>query len=102
MPVQTFGTVSTVDINIPANSSVKLQTQDLGGSVLVGWVKVTSDRLLRAASIFQFSTGGEITREAGVADSLATGSANVFVSYNGIFDSGVAMVNPTEELAVVA
>jgi hypothetical protein len=97
VPVQSVGTVNKVDLTIPANSSASVQTEDTGGPVITGWVRVTSDGLLRGTSIFQYSVDGDIAREAGVSDSLATGSANVFMKVADTYDSGVAIANPTED-----
>ncbi len=97
VPLQTLGSKSEVDVTVPANSSLAIQTQDQGGSLILGWVHVVSGEPLRGTTDFQFTEQQEIVREAGVADSLPTGSANVFISVGGSFNAGVAMANPTEQ-----
>jgi len=101
VPLRTFGTHDEVDVTIPANSSLGIQTLDQGGSLIVGWVRVSSDGPLRGTTDFQFTQEQEIVREAGVADSLPIGSSNVFISVGGGFNAGVAMANPTEQDAEV-
>jgi outer membrane protein assembly factor BamB len=101
VPLRTYGSRSELDVTIPASSSLGIQTQDEGGNLIVGWVHVLSDAPLRGTTDFQFSEDEEITREAGVADSLPIGSGNVFVRVGGAFNSGVAIANPTEQDAFV-
>jgi len=101
VPLETFGSESQVELLIPANSSVGIQTLDEGGSLISGWVRVLSDAPLRGMTDFQFTEGDEIMREAGVADALPIGSANVFINVGDGFNAGVAIANPTEQDAEV-
>ncbi|RPJ86590.1 MAG: hypothetical protein EHM18_05455 [Acidobacteria bacterium] len=97
VPLRTHGTKSEVEVTVPANSSLSIETLGQTQVVTVGWVHVVSDEPLRGTTNFQFTEGGEIVREAGVADSLPIGSANVFISVGGGFNAGVAIANPTEQ-----
>jgi len=97
VPLRTHGTKSEVDVTVPANSSLAIETLGQTQVVTVGWVHVVSDEPLRGTTNFQFTDGGEIVHEAGVADSLPIGSANVFISVGEGFNAGVAIANPTEQ-----
>ncbi len=97
VPLRTYGTKSELDVTIAPNSSLGIQTQDKGGALIVGWVRVVSDQPLRGTTDFQFTEDLEIVREAGVADAVPIGSANVFISVGGGFNAGVAVANPTEQ-----
>ena len=97
VPLRTYGTKSELDVTVAPNSSLGIQTQDKGGDLIVGWVRVVSDGSLRGTTDFQFTEDLEIVREAGVADALPIGSANVFISVGGGFNAGVAVANPTEQ-----
>ena len=96
-----FSVAPVATTKVPPNSSTEILvlSQDLG--VSVGWVRVTSDKLVRASSIFQFWRDGRVTNEAGVGDSPPAGSGNVFVKVGDGFDTGLAFANPNEEPAVV-
>jgi hypothetical protein len=101
VPLHSLGTESQLDVTVPPNSSLGIQTEDTGGNLIVGWVRVVSGAPLRGTTDFQFTEDDEIVREAGVADALPIGSANVFISVGGPFNAGVAMANPTEQDAEV-
>jgi outer membrane protein assembly factor BamB len=100
VPVEGRGTVNQFEVNVGSAASAVIQTTG-AGSLVWGWIRVSSDQPLRATSIFQYSSNEEIVREAGVGDAVAVGSANIFVSQGGVFNTGVAIANPTDEEATV-
>ncbi|MFB3905309.1 MAG: PQQ-binding-like beta-propeller repeat protein [Acidobacteriota bacterium] len=97
VPLKDLGTLSQVAVTVPPNSSVGIQTEDTGGALIVGWVRVVSDGLLRGTADFQLTQDEEIVREAGVADAVPTAQANIFVRVGGGFNAGVAIADPTEQ-----
>jgi len=101
VPLRSFGTQFEVQVTIPPNSSTAVQTLDQGGNLVSGWVRVGSTVPLHGTTNFQYSEQQDIVREAGVADAVAIGAANIFVSVGGGFNAGVAMANPTEQDAEV-
>ena len=102
--IEDIGTASSVPFSIPPRASTKIQTLGLGPIGSPGWALVHSDQPLHGSSIFQFTQGGVILLEAGVANSPPTGSANAFVSNlltvaGNRLNTGVAIVNPSEQAA---
>jgi hypothetical protein len=101
VPVQGVGNVSEVNLVVPAGASARVQTVDLGEAIAVGWTEIGSDQLIRGSCIFQYSTAGDIVAEAGVGDASATGRAGVYVSRGGVYNTGAAVANPSDEAAQV-
>ncbi|HXK59824.1 MAG TPA: PQQ-binding-like beta-propeller repeat protein [Acidobacteriota bacterium] len=97
VPLQSYGVQDQVEVTVPAGATLSLQTDPAVGNAMTGWVRVISEAPLRGTVNFQFAEGEEVTREAGVADSVPTGSANIYVNVEGDFNAGVAMANPTEQ-----
>jgi len=95
VPVKGLGTKYFLNVIVPPNSSIGIQTLDQGGPLTVGWVRVGSDEPLHGTANFQYSEQEEIVREAAVADARPIGSANIFVSVGSGFNTGVAMANPS-------
>ncbi len=105
LPIEDFaGDTSEIPFSIPPRASTKVQT--LGGPVVqTGWARAESDQPIRGSAIFQFSQGGDILFEAGIADSVPTGEANTFASRTGGgpgFNTGVAISAPLDETAKVS
>ena len=99
--------LSEIAFVVPPHSATTGQTDGTSAESLRGYAVVVSDGPLAGSSIFSFSDEmGEIVTEAGVANSSATGLANVYVevrpaagmasTVTGLEDAlstGVAVVN---------
>ena len=99
--------LSEIAFVVPPHSTTTGQTDGTSAESLRGYAVVVSDGPLAGSSIFSFSDEmGEIVTEAGVANSSATGLANVYVevrpaagmtaTVTGLADvlsTGVAVVN---------
>ena len=66
--IEDIGTASSVLFSIPPRASKKIQTLGLGPIGSPGWTLVHSDQPLHGSSIVQFTQGGVILLEAGVAN----------------------------------
>ena len=101
------GPISTLDFTLQPGGAVNVQTAGDSAELTSGWVRVTGNRPLTATSVFQYSDQEVILFEAGVGDSPATGSANLFVtrvspSAASQVSTGIAFANPSDEAANVA
>ena len=99
--------ISEIAFVVPPHSATTGQTEGTSAESFRGYAVVVSDGPLAGSSIFSFSDEmGEIVTEAGVANSSATGLANVYVevrpaagmasTVTGLADAlstGVAVVN---------
>jgi hypothetical protein len=91
-----IGPLPAFDVTIPAKSQVVF-TSSGGRPATAGWVRMRSQSRIGGLAIFQFfnPTGAFVT-EAGVAASPLARHFVVPVEFRDGFESGLALVNPSE------
>ncbi len=96
------GTNSTFNVQLPANSSLVLQT-DGSGTLTSGSATITSDAPVGASAIFTvYDSQGQFSTEAGVGDSPVLTDFTLPVDSTGFFETGVAFYNPGSSPVTVA
>jgi outer membrane protein assembly factor BamB len=103
---QTDPTSMLLNVQIPANGSISIQTLGSSLDLQTGWAKAVANVPITGTCIFQTADQGDILFEAGVADSAPTGTASLFVSRFEtptfhILSTGIAIANPFDETATV-
>jgi len=102
VPVQGVGSVNQLVAMVTASSSKLVQINPVSSGVVTGWVRVTANQPMTATSVYQFLADDEVTHEASVGDSSASGAGNVLVTIDQAgFNTGIAIANPTDDEATV-
>jgi hypothetical protein len=88
---------SSFPYSIPAGGIYILQTDGSPSAVKTGFVRLTPDggtSTPAGSAIFRYSRGGTVVTESGVAATVPTTHARVFVDKSGGHDTGLAIANP--------
>jgi len=104
-PIQNYGTIDTLDVELPADSSLYLETTGTSPSVRVGWVEVdqlTGALPVRGFAVFRQSVPGRPDFEA-VSTGMRAAAAVVFPfdNTNGL-ETGFALVNLSTAACTIA
>lgn len=99
--------VQSVHLTLPAGGSAMLQTLGNAPGLRAGWATVVAGAPIRATAAYQVvDSSGRVLFEAGVEDATAADRMRVFAARSiptpGVeLNTGVAVVNPTEETATL-
>jgi photosystem II stability/assembly factor-like uncharacterized protein len=80
-----------------AGAFLRIVTDGSPSDVNVGWASLTPDEGTTTpvgAAIFSYTTSGVLITESGVAATLPTTHARIFIDKSGSHDTGIAVANP--------